>query len=47
MCDIEQVTIHFTVISSLASVCVCSIVSDSATPQAAAHQAPLSMEFSR
>ena len=27
--------------------CVCSIVSDSATPWTVAHQAPLSMEFSR
>ena len=26
---------------------VCSVVSDSATPWTAAHQAPLSMEFSR
>ena len=29
------------------SVCVCSVVSDSATPWTVAHQAPLSLEFSR
>ena len=29
------------------SVCVCSVVSLSSTPWAVAHQAPLSMEFSR
>ena len=27
--------------------CVCSVVSDSATPWTVAHQAPLSLEFSR
>ena len=27
--------------------CVCSVVSDSATPWTVAHQAPLSIEFSR
>ena len=31
----------------LVCVCFCSVVSDSATPWAVAHQAPLFMEFSR
>ena len=32
---------------SVVTVCVCSVVSDSATPRTGAHQAPLSVEFPR